>query len=121
MWGRQEIEAYLKQRVCDNEGDDVLMFYGDLYDLVGIKNHENVDERNYVHHILGDISVDEHKKGRPLISVIVITQSDYKPGRGFFQLAREHLGFSDEYQGRDDDYIFVTEFKKLKAMKHQYC
>ncbi|QPC83631.1 hypothetical protein G4Y79_04405 [Phototrophicus methaneseepsis] len=119
MWGRKQIEAYLKQRVCDNDENGVFLSYGELYDLVGLTNKGDISQRNYVHDILGNISRDEAKDGRPLISVIVVRQVDNKPGPGFFELARKEL--PDQYTGLDDDTILILEFKKVIAYKQQYC
>ena len=47
--------------------------------------------------ILGEISEDEHLAGRPLLSAVAYSTTLNKPGRGFYDLARE-LGkeFNDE-------------------------
>lgn len=119
MWGRKQVENFLKQRVCEMDRDDVFVFYDELYDLVGLSNKEDISQRQYVHNLLGEISADEAAKNRPLISVIVIRQSDYRPGPGFFDLARDHL--AEEYVGQDDETIFVKEYQKLIAYKHNYC
>jgi hypothetical protein len=116
--GVQELEAFLKQHACTNEGDDILIFYGAVYDFLGI-NSENIAERNRVHDMLGEISSREHAAGHPLLSVIVVTQDNYLPGRGFYSVARR--SFPKEYGNADDLTIFVTEFNKVKASKHRYC
>jgi len=41
-----------------------------------------------VGHILGEISEDEVKAGRPMLSAIAVSV-DGKPGQGFFSLARD--------------------------------
>ena len=59
--------------------------------------------------LLGDISTEEVKNNRPMISVIVVHKSgDQQPGIGFFELAK--------LLGRDTSDIlecWVKEFKKV--------
>jgi len=47
-----------------------------------------------VGHILGEISEDEVKAGRPMLSAVVVGVSG-KPGSGFFSLAKELGRLSD--------------------------
>lgn len=39
--------------------------------------------------LLGEISEDEHRAGRPLLSCLVRRGKDGKPGNGFYVLARQ--------------------------------
>lgn len=41
-----------------------------------------------LHHLLGQISVEEDAAGRGMLSVLVVRQSDGMPGQGFFDLAQ---------------------------------
>ena len=42
-------------------------------------------------HFLGEISVEEDAAGRGLMTALVVHKAgDYKPGPGFFELAKEH-------------------------------
>ena len=43
--------------------------------------------------MLGEISVDEHNAGKPLLSAVAILKADNIPGGGFYTLA-ESLGFT---------------------------
>jgi hypothetical protein len=45
-------------------------------------------ERKYLEDMLGDISRQEHEHGRAMLSVVVVND-EFKPGPGFFVLARE--------------------------------
>jgi len=117
MWKQQEIERYLKERVCQSDGEDCLIFYGDLYRLVGI-NAEDIGQRQRVHDLLGEISMNEVAQGRPLLSVIVVTQDTYMPGRGFFNLAQQLL--PEQYTGQSQEAIFTNELKRVAASKHLY-
>lgn len=47
-------------------------------------------DRNEIGHILGEISTFEHQNGRPLLSAIVIHESnDNEPGAGFYELSAQ--------------------------------
>ncbi len=118
MWKRQDIERYLKERVCQSDQDDCIIFYGSLYELAGI-NAEDIGQRQRIHDLLGEISEDEVVQGRPLLSVIVVTQDTYMPGRGFFNLAQRLL--PEQYTGQSQETIFMGELKRVKALKHLYC
>jgi hypothetical protein len=53
--------------------------------------YTSIDERNHFHQLIGDISVFEVSKSRPMLSVLVHYKSDIErtPGKGFFELADE--------------------------------
>lgn len=61
--------------------------------------------------LLGDVSWEEDKAGRGMLSVIVVHKAgDMQPGHGFFELARD--------LGRDTSDIlacWITELKKVHA------
>ena len=38
--------------------------------------------------MMGELSTAEHEAGRPLITALIVLQESYRPGQGFFQLAR---------------------------------
>lgn len=64
--------------------------YSELVGLVRAVNFDAYDQRLFA--ILGQVSLEEHEQGRPLLSVLVVHKTgDYKPGPGFFELA-EALG-----------------------------
>jgi len=71
----------------------------------------NAEDRPF-HDLLGEISVEEHKAGRGMISVLVIDTPprDMKPGPGFFKLAVS-LGLS----ARDEQRFWINEFKRVVA------
>lgn len=55
----------------------------------------NIEPHSYaMASLLGEISVDEHNSGRPLLSAAAILKADNIPGGGFFSLA-EDLGFKN--------------------------
>lgn len=68
--------------------------YKVLADLIG----EDVSYRHELAHLLGEVASTEHAAGRPLLSAVVVSKSDKKPGVGFAGIARD-LGLSiDEGQ-----------------------
>ena len=54
-------------------------------------NFNNIDDRNKISNILGEISEYEVKEGRPMLSVIVVLKGSIplKPAYGFFTYADE--------------------------------
>ena len=73
---------------------------------------ENPDHRKQIGEILGAISEREFKKGRPLLSAVVVHLDNNRPGKGFFNLAEE-LGI---YDGTDDLAFHIQELDKV----HKY-
>tara|TARA_R110002153_G_scaffold150284_2_gene301831 strand:- start:745 stop:1095 length:351 start_codon:yes stop_codon:yes gene_type:complete len=61
------------------------------------------------HHLLGDISIEEHKAGRGLLSVLVVhATGDQMPGAGFFELG-ETLGLDTS----DRVKFWTDQFRKV--------
>lgn len=54
--------------------------------------------------VLGEISEDEHKVGRPMLSAVAVNAAG-RPGQGFFALARQ-LGRLDEGASKDEERNF---------------
>ena len=63
--------------------------YQEVAKLVGLPLEGNYMGAE-IGHLLGEISEDEVRQGRPMLSAIVVTTAGH-PGPGFFELAR-HLG-----------------------------
>jgi len=64
-----------------------VIYYTELAPLVGLpKQGQHMGSE--IGHLLGEISEDEHRAGRPMLSSIVIGASK-KPGSGYYQLARD--------------------------------
>ncbi len=72
-------------------------------------------------HILGEISEDEHARGRPMLSAVAVGVSG-TPGSGFFDLARQ-LGKLQEESAQaqrafwegERDAVFATWRRKLSG------
>jgi len=74
----------------------------------------NPDHRNQLADILDDINREEHRTGGPMLSVVVVKKDSRRPGKGFFELARE-LG--RQAPDVDDETFFITELKTV----YEYC
>jgi hypothetical protein len=73
--------------------------------------HYGPDEQRF-HNMLGNVSTYEHqsKPPRPLLSVIVVTAAESRPGPGFFVLTKR-LG--KQKKGVDDETFFAEETTEL--------
>lgn len=91
--------------------------YQELADLCGLRDANgkrldmvNIDHRNELGHILGNISRHEDENKRPMLSALVFNEQIGQPGSGFFNLARE-LG---KKKPTEDDLIFwASELGKV--------
>lgn len=69
--------------------------YQELCNACGLKlDMSNPDHRNQIAVILRDISREENRHKRPLLSALVLRAEDQLEGDGFYKLADE-LGFGD--------------------------
>lgn len=70
----------------------------------------NIDHRNELGHILGNISRHEDENKRPMLSALVFNEQIRQPGRGFFDLAKE----LEKQKSTEDDFIFWgSELRKV--------
>jgi hypothetical protein len=84
--------------------------YSDLADRIQTIQLEAHDPRLF--HLLGEISTEEDRAGRGMLTVIVVHKDgDMQPGPGFFELARR--------LGRDTSDILVCWISELKKV-HAY-
>jgi hypothetical protein len=68
------------------------------------------------HALLGEVCIDEHRAGRPLLSLLVVRQDDMLPGKGFFTLARQlKFNVSNELKFWSDELRRVTDYWSGKA------
>lgn len=58
--------------------------------------------------LLGEISSKEYAEGRGMLSVLVISQEDRRPGSGFFQLAKS-LG----RPAQDEEEFYINELNSV--------
>ena len=87
-----------------------IVYYNEIAPLVNLDMSLQCD-RTEIGRLLGEISEHEHAHGRPLLSVVVISQEGNKPGEGFFTLARQ-LGL---YAGPDEDTYSNAEIRRVWA------
>ncbi len=85
------------------------IFYSEVGKVVEL-DMANPGERSKLANILDEINREEHRLGKPLLSVVVVQKESGHPGKGFFDLARE-LG----KQKPDEDYrdFFAVELEKV--------
>jgi len=88
--------------------------YGALAERLGLPRRGSRMARE-LGGILDLISRYEAAHHRPLLSVVVFSTTDRKPGKGFFKLARE-LGFLEAKTDEDAFYRF-----QLGAVYHTWC
>ncbi len=67
-------------------------------------------EESAFHQMLGEISVEEHKRTMGMLSVLVVLKDSLQPGGGFFKLAKE-LG----HDVRDKTAFFIEELNRVIA------
>lgn len=63
--------------------------YSDLAKGITAVDFDAYDQRLF--HLLGEISSDEDREGRGMLTAVVVHKGDMQPGPGFFELA-ERLG-----------------------------
>ena len=85
--------------------------YGDIAPLVGL-DMEMPGDRLRIGAILDRINRVEHRAGRPLLSAVVILKEENKPGKGFFDLAKE---IRRQSPNEDDITFWVEELKRVHA------
>lgn len=74
---------------------------------------EDIDDRNALATMLGEISTEEDENGRGMLSVVVVhKQGDMQPGPGFFELAEE--------LGKDTSDILVCWINELKRVHRKW-
>lgn len=84
--------------------------YGHVAQLAGL-DLDDPPQRDLLAKLLGDISTQEHRLDRPMLSAVVVSSEENMPGKGFFTLARE-LGL---HRGRDDLAFFVRELRRVHS------
>jgi hypothetical protein len=105
------ITSILSHRAKKMVGNETIS-YGELHDQIHDYIHSSPligpDDHRF-HHMLGEVSTNEYKAGRGMLSVLVVHKTgDMMPGPGFFDLARQ-LG----YTFKDKNTFWISEFKKV--------
>jgi hypothetical protein len=88
------LKSEVRRNLIESASKKSIIWYSDLVaklKLIRLDLHQP-DHRAVLASLLGDVSIDENKEGRAMLSSIVVKkQGDMEPGDGFFQLA-EGLG-----------------------------
>lgn len=105
VWAQAKEEAReVLARVA--RGRDVIA-YSDFAALVSAISFLASDQRFFL--LLREISAEEYRDGRGMLTAVVVHRSgDYKPGPGFFDLARG-LGLSVA----DTDRLWIEQLTKV--------
>ncbi len=106
----QTIYEHLKQVARNGE----TVAYSDIARLIGL-DMENPGDRVRLSHILGEISTEECKNGRPLLSAVVTYLGENEPGSGFFDMARDN-GLYTGHTEMENLAFFAQELKRV----HEY-
>lgn len=87
-----------------------IAFYSEVGALVGL-DMGNPANRDEMSKLLGEISTDEYRQGRPMLSSVCVRIDENKrmPGPGFYDLARK-LGRLNP--GISDEQFFFREMNK---------
>lgn len=84
--------------------------YSDLVDQIHAVSFSAFDNRLFA--ILGEVSIEEHRRGAPLLSVLVVHKvGDMQPGTGFFEMAKS--------LGRDTSDVLKTWILEVQHV-YQY-
>ena len=100
---KDEAKAALVQVAHGRE----VVAYSDLTPMVQSISFLPSDQRFFF--LLREISADEHRAGRGMLTAVVVHKAgDYKPGPGFFDLARG-LGLD----AGDTDRLWIEQINKV--------
>lgn len=92
--------------------DHRLVYYREVAVLIGVPPTGHHMARQ-VGQVLGEVSEDEHRAGRPMLSAIAVSESGF-PGDGFFKLARQ-LGKLAESTGSAEQEFLRLEQRQVYA------
>jgi len=108
VWENAMVEARSVLIERAKAGD--LISYSDLdKEINAIKfDMEQVDNRQVLGQVIGELSIQEDRAGRGMISAIVVHKVDHVPGDGFYSFAEE-LGRDIS----DKQVCWITEVKKV--------
>ena len=82
--------------------------YAKVAPLAGL-DMENPSDRNEIANILDEINQNEHTRGRPMLSAVVLLAQQNIPGEGFFTCAKE-LGV---YTGTDNLKFWLAGLRRV--------
>ncbi len=84
-----DIDSILYEKLVELAKAKKLAAYSEVAPLIGLDMSKDED-RDEIARKLGDIVVYEHKKGRPMLTALVVHYgNDNNPGEGFFSAAEK--------------------------------
>ncbi len=87
------------------------------YQQLSNQCHLNLDmadivQRQQLAHLLEEITTNEFNSGRPLLSVVVFSQNDNRPGNGFFEISGRLGVYTGGNNTNQQDIYFINELNK---------
>ena len=104
------MKKQIREMLIKVAGHNNTISYSEVGKVVGL-DMANPGERSKLANTLDEINREEHERGRPLLSAVVVQKDTAHPGTGFFDLARE-LGKQKPHE--EDDVTFYA--KELKSV-----
>ena len=101
---KEEVRAILVERAKRESNPTI--FYSDLGAQTRAITFQ--PDSHAFHALLGEISSEEFDSGRGMLSVLVVSKDNLKPGPGFFELARR-LGIEEP----DTDRVWIDQFNHV--------
>ncbi len=108
-WNRAKAET--KQHLIKVAKKKALITYGDLADKIRAIPFHYRDEAFY--ELLGEISTEEHKARRGMLTAIVVSKTEGIPGWGFFELAVELKLCKSYKNGKDEMELWTSQLYKV--------
>ncbi|MHC4463824.1 MAG: hypothetical protein ACYS30_20690 [Planctomycetota bacterium] len=103
------MKEQIREMLIKVAGHNNTISYSEVGEVVGL-DMANPGERSKLANTLDEINREEHERGRPLLSAVVVQKESQHPGRGFFELARE-LG--KQKPNEDNQIFFANELKRV--------
>ena len=103
------MKEQIREMLMKAAGNNNTISYSEVGEVVGL-DMANPGERSKLANTLDEINREEHERGRPLLSAVVVQKESGHPGTGFFESARE-LG--KQKPDEDNQVFFTNELKRV--------
>lgn len=103
------VREILERMVRKNPGE-AHTWYGSLFVRIPTLSQELSDKQHPLYDILGCIPIDTHREQLGMLSVIVWNKQKSRPGRGFYDVARQYCGWR---RSDSEEEIFSEEFRRV--------
>jgi hypothetical protein len=114
--GAHMVHDAIYAKLRDVAANEQVVFYHQIAPLAGL-DMSLVDDRNRIADILDEISTFEHRRGRPLLSVVVVQVDTGRPGKGFYKLATRLRLFSGRSDIDEMEFFIATVKQAYSAWK----